>query len=204
MTRSIWFLLALSMMSVACTSKVELKQESSHTETITEVVEDGGPARVGKDGVTAAELVIYEEREDLVGFTRGEGGPIVLPAKYSFAYGFDAQSGLCAVIEDNIWWHIDVTGRHVYRAFIYDNGPDYVAEGYARIYGTNDKVGFINADGEIAIPPQFDWASQFEQGYASVCRGCAEEKTEDEHRRMVGGQWGKVDTTGKVTWETKP
>ncbi len=37
----------------------------------------------------------------------------------------------------------------------------------------------------------------FNYGYAVFCDGCDWEKTDDEHKAMVGGTWGVMNTKGQ-------
>ncbi len=50
----------------------------------------------------------------------------------------------------------------------------------------DNKVGFMNRQGEIVIPPQFDSAEDFSEGVASV---------------RIDGHWAFIDETGKVLFQ---
>lgn len=156
------------------------------------------PAPVaGRDA--AADLVPFEADDGRYGYTRGEGGAVVLPAVYGFAYGFSAESGLAAVVEDGRWALIDATGRVVWRPFVFDNGPDYVSEGYTRYVDDDGRVGFLDAAGNAVIPARFTWAGPFEGGRARYCMGCtASADDAGEHTRFTGGRWGWVTPSGEV------
>lgn len=65
----------------------------------------------------------------------------------------------------------DRNGNFLFHPLSYDNGPDYLSEGTIRCV-ENDKVGFVNREGKIIIKPKWDWASEFNYGYAFVCNGC--------------------------------
>ncbi|PIE46754.1 MAG: hypothetical protein CSA42_07010 [Gammaproteobacteria bacterium] len=90
----------------------------------------------------------------------------------------------------------DRKGQYLYQTFLYDNGVDYRVEGYQRIV-KNGKVGFVNRDGKIVIQPQFDFASPFNYGYASVCDDCYWEKIDGEHKRVVGEKWDVINKKGE-------
>jgi hypothetical protein len=62
-------------------------------------------------------------------------------------------------------------------------GVSDFGEGFAGIYDDDDIYGFINMDGEIVIPIQFDSVCYFDGGYAEVCKD---------------GKWGLIDTSGRV------
>lgn len=52
----------------------------------------------------------------------------------------------------------------------------------------NGKWGYIDQTGKIVIPPQFDKASIFSDGYASIA---------------VGGKWGCIDEKGNIVIEPR-
>jgi hypothetical protein len=83
-------------------------------------------------------------------------------------------------------------------AFLYDNGPDYFADGLARTV-RNGKIGFVNAQLDQVVEPVWDFAFPFEKGVTVVCTGCAPvAKSGEEHRVVSGGKWGYIDKRGKV------
>lgn len=171
-------------------------------------LDEHDPKMADANGVVATDLILFEDKEsELVGFKHKTSGEVILPATYNFSYGFDASSGLAAVVEGGKWSYINVTGATVYKPYIYDNGPDYPSDGLSRIIDEQDKVGYIDAKGAMVISPQFDWASPFEEGVAQFCEGCKEESIHNgEHTRMVGGKWGTITKDGTRTYkeEAKP
>ena len=73
------------------------------------------------------------------------------------------------------------TGQYLYSPIEYDNGCDYWQEGMRR-YVEKGRVGFVRRDGSRATPAQWDFATSFEHGYATVYRGGWKKKwTDDEH-----------------------
>lgn len=73
------------------------------------------------------------------------------------------------------------TGQYLYSPIEYDNGCDYWQEGMRR-YVEKGRVGFVRRDGSRATPAQWDFATSFEHGYATVYRGSwKKEWTDDEH-----------------------
>jgi hypothetical protein len=84
----------------------------------------------------------------------------------------------------------------------YDNGPDYFAEGLARIV-VDGKYGFIDRSLDVVIPPQYDMAYPFRNGMARVGHGCRED-TVGEHRAMECGIWEYVDHHGRRVPEPGP
>lgn len=78
----------------------------------------------------------------------------------------------------------------------YDNGPDYFQEGLART-SKEGKIGFFDKKLNIVIPPSFDFAFPFKNGYALVCNGCRKE-ADGEYEKLVDGFWGGINRSGDV------
>lgn len=73
------------------------------------------------------------------------------------------------------------SGQYLYSPLLFDNSCDYWQEGMRR-YVENGRVGFVRRDGSRATPAQWDFATPFEHGYATVYRGGWQKAwTDDEH-----------------------
>ena len=141
------------------------------------ISEDQGPQRIEKCGeVVDGRLVVH---------------PTIRKSLPYNEFGFAA---MC--LDRSGWaWLFEKDGR-VLDAVDFDNGPDYFEDGLSRII-QEGKVGFINQQGQIVIPAVFQFATQFEGGYALVASD-AELVTEGEYSTFKGGRWGVIDTTGKL------
>lgn len=85
----------------------------------------------------------------------------------------------------------------LFNVFWFDNGPDYVNEGLFRIT-ENGKIGFADEQGNVVLPPKYDFAYPFNEGLAAFNIGCTfQEDPEGEHTSIVGGKYGFIDKTGK-------
>lgn len=62
----------------------------------------------------------------------------------------------------------------------------------------NEKIGFINLDGEAIIPIEFDNARSFSEGVVAVNKGATE-----KNYRTTGGKWGFMDKEGKQIIDLK-
>ena len=146
------------------------------------------------DNSTTAQskLTSYEDNE-MWGYKNADG-EVVIKAIYVMADEFLA-SGIASVIDEDGWAYIDMSGTIILRPFIYDNGPDYFSEGFAR-FVKNDKIGFFDETGKIIIEAKYDFANPFSNGMAVVCNGCQKEYM-GEHYTMVGGLWGYINTEGE-------
>lgn len=132
------------------------------------------------------------EKDGLWGFVDDAGNVVIAP-QYFVAMPFSAE-GVAGVIAPEGVFFIDRQGRRLATAMMFDNGPDYFVQGFARII-EGGKTGFLDRHGKVVIPPRFDAAGSFCEGLAPVCMGCRE-VPRGEHTEMVGGQWGFVDREG--------
>ncbi|WP_294311663.1 WG repeat-containing protein [uncultured Chryseobacterium sp.] len=155
------------------------------------------------------EVLMYFKTKDSLAGVKNSEGKIIVPAQFelfSFLKDGEPVKGETIFIdgyreddeEKNAWGYVyDRKGNFLYRPFAYDNGADYFSEGLRR-FVKNGKVGFADRNGKVIIEAKHDFASPFHYGYAAYCNGCDWEKTQDEHKAMVGGIWGVMDSKGQV------
>jgi hypothetical protein len=139
-------------------------------------------------------LFAFEDASGRYGF-RDAGGRVRIPARFRFVYEFFPE-GITGAVDDAGFVFIDASGRELARAFPYDNGPDYFAQGLARIVKQR-KIGFIDRSGRIVVPPRYDFALPFCEGRAVVCNGCRDIGSGDE-AELSGGKWGYLDVQGRL------
>jgi hypothetical protein len=84
----------------------------------------------------------------------------------------------------------------LFAPYIFDNGPDYVVEGYFRIIDKH-KIGFADTNGVITIKPQFGCAFPFSNGIAKVSNDCRTLKSDPEHSLWESDHWFYIDKLGK-------
>lgn len=99
----------------------------------------------------------------------------------------DTMYKIAFVTIQNRWEAVDREGKIIFTPFIFDNGPDYIANGLFRIVKGN-KIGYADMSGHIIIEPQFDCAYPFENNKAKVGMGCTL-KTIGEQAIWTGGIW---------------
>ena len=130
------------------------------------------------------------------GFINSNNDTIIPVGKYygtltdtlkTFAVIFDANNEIIGVNKQ---------GQVLFEIFKYDNGPDYLAEGYFRVL-RNGKIGYANKNGEVKIKCQFDCDYPFENGKAKVSKDCIEVE-EFEYSRWESENWYFIDKEGKV------
>lgn len=154
-------------------------------------------------------LRYFKTKESLVG-VKNQKGEIVIPAQfkiYSDLKDGEVVEGETILFdgnktggnqEKNAWGYVyDRKGNFLYQPFMYDNGPDYFVEGLRR-FVKNGKIGFADRNGKVIIEPKHDFVDYFNYGYASFCDGCDWEKTDNEHKSIVGGKWGMMNTKGET------
>ncbi|UKB82225.1 WG repeat-containing protein [Chryseobacterium sp. MEBOG06] len=154
-------------------------------------------------------LYYFKSKDSLVG-VKNKDGKIIVPAQFKvFSYLKDGDPVDGETIhfdgtkageehEKYAWGYIyDRKGNYLYQPFMYDNGADYFSEGFRRLV-KNGKIGFADRNGKTVIQPEHDFAVPFNYGYAAFCDGCDWEKTDDEHKAVVGGNWGIMNTQGKI------
>lgn len=158
---------------------------------------------------TKEDLHYFKSKDSLVG-VKDKAGKIIVPAQFkifSFLKDGDPVEGETILFdgskegekpEKNAWGYVyDRKGKFLYQPFLYDNGADYFSEGLRRLV-KNGKVGFADRNGNTVIVAEHDFAFPFNYGYATFCDGCDWEKTNDEHRAIVGGKWGIMNVKGQT------
>ena len=78
----------------------------------------------------------------------------------------------------------------------FDNWADYYCHGLTRTL-QGQKVGFMNRQLEIVVPPTYSFASPFQGGQAAVCNECREQRT-GEHTAISCAKCRIVDTQGHM------
>ena len=154
-------------------------------------------------------LTYFKSKDSLVG-VKNSDGKIIVPAQFKIfsdlrngepvkgeTVFFDGMKKDEEPEKNALGYVYDRNGNFLYRPFAYDNGADYFSEGVRR-FVKNGKVGFADRNGKVIIEARHDFASPFHYGYAAYCDGCDREKTQEEHRAIVGGTWGVMDSKGQI------
>ncbi|MBZ5542648.1 MAG: WG repeat-containing protein [Acidobacteriia bacterium] len=151
------------------------------------------PAAASQGSGGRARRIPFEE-DGLWGYKDVHGGVVIKP-RFLLAEEFSPE-GIAPVVDDSGWAYINAEGKVVIRPFVVDNGPDYFSEGLAR-FTREGKFGFFDKRARVVIPPKYDFASPFSEGFAAFCEGCKEEPV-GEHRIVRGGKWGFINRKGEV------
>lgn len=119
-------------------------------------------------------------KEGLHGLIDSEGIEVI-PLEYDYIYGYTFKGGLIKVKKGNKEYLLSKKNN------LYDVMTTFNKEGLTKVT-KNDKYGFINESGEVIVPLEYDYAGDFSDGMAEVCR---KGKYGDCHS-------GYIDKTGKV------
>lgn len=92
-------------------------------------------------------------------------GKEIIPNKYDVAFKVQKESKYLQVKEGNKWLLIEKNGK-LYKELPYDDLGEY-KDGYTLVMLDN-KLGYIDRDGNEKIAPQFLYATSFNKGYAIV------------------------------------
>lgn len=96
------------------------------------------------------------------------------------------------------WVGINRREQALYRVFIYDNGPDYPAEGVRRIVDAAGRIGFADsASGRVVLAPRYEAAYPFAYGRAQVGSRC-QVLRDGEHWFWQCAEWHYIDHQGRT------
>lgn len=86
-----------------------------------------------------------------------------------------------------------------YQFFIFDNGPDYISNGYQRIV-KDGKIGYYQPrTKKIVIAPQYKCAEPFENGKAFVAYDCEiSDRDSEGHYSWNSKNWLIINKKGKI------
>ncbi|RZK46439.1 MAG: WG repeat-containing protein [Hymenobacter sp.] len=105
---------------------------------------------------------------------------------------------LALVVKPGVGWvGINRQEQVLFKAYVFDNGPDYPAEGVMRIVGPTGLLGYADtATGRVVLPPRYKAAFPFASGRARVGSRCRRE-TDGEHAWERCAEWHYLDHQGR-------
>lgn len=134
------------------------------------------------------------------GYKNSKGEIIIPKGKYSYCFT-DTFKNFAFVYDDKLTNSkvvaIDRNENILFDVYMFDNGPDELANGLFRII-RNGKIGYADKNGVIVIKPKFECADKFENGKASVALECklVKDKNDQEHSKMESDSWFYIDKKG--------
>jgi hypothetical protein len=124
-------------------------------------------------------------------------------AKYSFLPGEIKKNVIVSYVDQpEKWVMIDKNGNEIHQIYNTGKWPDQYKDGLIRIV-KNNKIGFINKEGEIIIAPKYNYASAFVKG-----KSIAQLNENQSNNSFTDSQspdiplgdeyWGIIDKDGKI------
>ncbi len=139
-------------------------------------------------------IKVSDEMDTKFGYINTSGDTVIALGKYAYCFTDTLKDYAIVMKNDGVCIAIDKNDNELYEVFLYDNGPDYLADGLFRIK-KNGKIGYANEDGEIIIEPQFDCAFPFEDGKAKVSNECTTVQ-DGEYQSWESDNWIFIDKSG--------
>ena len=141
--------------------------------------------------------LIVRPADDQCAYIATTGDTVIPFGRYPLAITrrFDQ---LALVLKPGVGWvGINRQEQVLFKAFIFDNGPDYPAEGLLRIVDDKGLLGYADtATGRVVLPPRYEAAFPFYRGRARVGRGC-HLQSDGEHSWWNCAEWHYIDRQGR-------
>ncbi|MBP6344736.1 MAG: hypothetical protein KA346_02335 [Neisseriaceae bacterium] len=112
------------------------------------------------------------------------------PCDETIDYGTELHRLPFALVFDQGWQAYGPSGAHLFEVFMFDNGPDEPAEGLIRIERAG-RLGYASvATGNIVVPPLYQCALPFRDGWALVGLRCQKVyEPSGEHWYWEADEW---------------
>jgi hypothetical protein len=141
--------------------------------------------------------LVLRTTDDACAYVSAVGDTVIPFGRYAMAATERFDKVALVLRPDDGWVGIDRQERVLFRPFIFDNGPDYPAEGVLRIVNATRLIGYADtATGRVVLPPQYEAAFPFENGRARVGRRCRLVQ-EGEHSYWDCAVWQSIDHRGR-------
>jgi len=143
-------------------------------------------------------LILKTNKADQYGYVNSKGAVIIPFGKYSICFTDTFKN--FAIVEKPKQGFVVINRMEniMYKVFTFDNGLDYIKEGYFRII-KDGKIGFAASDFSVKIKPQYGCAFPFENGKARVSYNCktASDPQTNEYHYWISKNWFYINKQGK-------
>lgn len=149
----------------------------------------------------AGDSIIYDDDFFVPVLLLNSNGDTIAPmGKYTLLPESEPGNDIIIVYKDSAGTvYVDSKGNELdYRPFIFDNGVDYVSEGFVRIVDKDGKMGYADSLGHVVIKPQFFFVEPWHNGYGRVAKEGYFKQVDEEHRIVVGEKWFRIDINGNI------
>ena len=142
--------------------------------------------------------------DDACAYVSAAGDTVIPFGRYAMCATNRFDKVALVLLPGGPWVGIDRQERVLFRPFIFDNGPDYPAEGVMRVVNAAGLIGYADtATGRVVLPPQYEAAFPFENGRALVGHRCRL-VSEGEHSVWDCAAWQYIDHQGRPVLEPVP
>ena len=142
------------------------------------------------------DYLLLKEEGDSFEYLDDKGNTIISSDKYISCFTEKFRNYALVLDEEEGFIAINRKEQIIYEVFVFDNGPDYAAEGLFRII-QNDKIGYADIKtGKIIIEPIYQAAYPFENGKAKVALVAKKIET-GEHSRWESKLWININKQGE-------
>jgi hypothetical protein len=145
----------------------------------------------------AALRLVVRPADDACAYVAAPGDTVIPFGRYPMAATLRFDQ-LALVLKPGMGWvGINRQEQVLFKAFIFDNGPDYPAEGVMRVVNEAGLIGYADtATGRVVLPPRYEAAFPFDSGRAQVGRRCRLE-TDGEHSWWRCAEWSYINHQGQ-------
>lgn len=147
---------------------------------------------------TAPLRLVVRPAGDAYAYVTARGDTVIPFGRYPLC-ATERFDRLALVLKPGVGWvGINRQEQVLFKAFVFDNGPDYPAEGVMRIEGPTGLLGFADtATGRVVLPARYEAAFPFDSGRARVGRRCRLE-TDGEHSWWNCAEWTYINHQGQT------
>lgn len=141
--------------------------------------------------------LVVRPADEACAYVAASGDTVIPFGRYSRC-ATERFDRLALVVKPGVGWvGINRQEQVLFKAFIFDSGPDYPAEGVMRIVGPTGLLGYADtATGRVVLPPRYGAALPFANGRAQVGRRCRSQ-TDGEHSWWNCAEWTYINHQGQ-------
>jgi hypothetical protein len=148
--------------------------------------------------------LVQRPSDDACAYVSAAGDTVIPFGRYAMAATERFDKVALVLQPGGDWVGIDRQERVLFRPFLFDNGPDYPAEGVLRIVNAAGLIGYADTTtGRVVLPPQYEAAFPFEHGRARVGRRCGRVR-DGEHWYWQCAAWQYIDHEGRPVPDSLP
>jgi hypothetical protein len=141
---------------------------------------------------------LFQDSTSLLFRFKNKAGDVVIKPQFSHALELQ-HCHLLFGVNDSGWIAINTKGEFLFKAYPFDNGPDYFSNGLIRVIQDN-KIGYANKRGEIVIPPRYAYAESFNNGSAKVSQVERQANHDPQICSHDHNRYNVINKQGRIKW----